>query len=186
MGFIVIFLLSVIVVVRTLITCVHQSWDVLWRWSSSSLTCLWRLPQTDMSYLHCHSKPLVHTAMLWQACIHKRQYQFGSRIWNKVEKKSTPHHLYHQRSNLFFIVLLRRNPSLLSREHNTVMKNLEKGSHSTRLWAKVNWLHFFFSFLFFEKIEIRHFLFIFRQHDASIKVFIYPAAVLTEAQSCKA
>ena len=61
------------------ITCVHQSWDVLWRWSSSSLTCLWRLPQTDMSYLHCHSKPLVHTAMLWQACIHKRQYQFPSR-----------------------------------------------------------------------------------------------------------
>ena len=103
--------------------------------------------------------------------------------WRK--KKHTPSSLSSTFES-FFIVLLRRNPSLLSREHNTVMKNLEKGSHSTRLWAKVNWLHFFFFPFFFEKIEIRHFLFIFRQHDASIKVFIYPAAVLTEAQSCKA
>ena len=185
MGFIVIFLLSVIVVVRTLITCVHQSWDVLWRWSSSSLTCLWRLPQTDMSYLHCHSKPLVHTAMLWQACIHKRQYQFGSRIWNKVEKKSTPHHLYHQRSNLFLLFYC--DETLLCCQGNiTQWWKIWRRGLILQDYEPKSIGFIFFSFIFFEKIEIRHFLFIFRQHDASIKVFIYPAAVLTEAQSCKA
>ena len=66
--------------------------------------------------------------------------------WRK--KKHTPSSLSSTFES-FFIVLLRRNPSLLSREHNTVMKNLEKGSHSTSYWAKVNWLHFF-SFFFWK------------------------------------